>query len=489
MIAFTTLLLLALLLAFAQARTLSREIDLAAIETNYIKALTLEGAADDTLGLSVSGAGDVNGDGFDDLFVGAPFADPEGRSSAGLVYVSFGNKSGFAAWDTLNFNKSTGYVIQGAAAGDNLGYSVSGAGDVNNDFYADVIIGATGADPNSRSDAGVAYVIFGMPGGFATLDLLGFVSSDTTGYMIQGAGEDHNVGTSTDDNLGYSVAGAGDVNGDGYADVIVGAPKADPNLRFRAGAAYVVFGKPSGFGTVDTLNAFSGFEIQGGASNNHLGTSVSGAGDVNNDGYADVIVGVEWAHSNGAYEAGAAFVFFGKKDGFATIDLDGFTSSDSGFLVLGAAAGDNLGTSVSGAGDVNNDGFDDVLVGAPNQGDNRYASGAVYLFFGKAAGFATLDTSNFTSSDGYIIQGAAEYDRLGRSVSAAEDVNGDGYADVVVGAPEVSVRVTEYSRSKAGAAYVIFGMPGGFTTLDLAGFTSSESTGYIIWVCMCMCVY
>jgi hypothetical protein len=183
------LLLLALLLAFTQARVPSNDIDLAELSTNEIEALTWRGAASyNKLGWSVRGAGDVNGDGFDDLLVCAPGADPNGRADAGAVYASFGNANGPATIDTLNFTSgdSTGFVIWGAVAGDQLGRSVSGAGDVNNDTYADVIVGVPYADPNGRSGSGAAYVIFGMKDGFADVDLLDFASG-LLGFIIWGA--------------------------------------------------------------------------------------------------------------------------------------------------------------------------------------------------------------------------------------------------------------------------------------------------------------
>jgi hypothetical protein len=215
------------------------------------------------------------------VVVGAPVvtvspAVPPARAKAGVVYVFYEKASGFATLDLANFvpSDSLGFIIQGAAVDDWLGWSVSGAGDVNGDGYADVIVGAKYADPNGRDLAGAAYVIFGKASRFATLDLLGFVSGDSTGFIIQGAAED--------DYLGYSVSGAGDVNNDTYADVIVGAPRAAPYDRSFAGAAYVIFGKASGFVTLDIASFISGdsngFIIIGAAAHDGLSESVSGAG-------------------------------------------------------------------------------------------------------------------------------------------------------------------------------------------------------------------
>jgi hypothetical protein len=302
--------------------------------TGYI----IQGAeAGDLLGYFVSGAGDVNGDGCDDVIVGAPEASPNARSEAGAAYVIISDLISvqptalptvqptvqpssvpldidLAALDTNNI---LALSVLGAAAEDWLGRSVSAAGDVNGDGYGDVIVGAYGADPNNRDKAGAAYVIFGMASGFANFDLASFTSGDSSGYIIQGA--------AAYDNLGFSVSGAGDVNGDGFDDVVVGALAADPNGRSAAGAAYVIFGKASGFATLDTASFTSGdssgYIMQGAAANDYLGYRVSGAGDVNNDGYDDVVVGAVGADPNSRVSAGAAYVIFGKAGGLGELGL------------------------------------------------------------------------------------------------------------------------------------------------------------------------
>ncbi|KAJ1386763.1 hypothetical protein B484DRAFT_440242, partial [Ochromonadaceae sp. CCMP2298] len=274
------LLALTLIALCEQARVPYSEIDLADLATNDVQAVIVQGAvSNDRLGRSVSAAGDVNNDGIADVIVGAPQYSSGGRSSAGAAFVIFGNSSGLVDLDLLGFVSGTrGFIIQGATAGGLLGQSVSGAGDVNGDGNDDVIVSAPYAPPEGRTVAGAVYVIWGKGEGFATLDLLGFVSGDSTGFIIQGA--------MAGDNLGWSVGAAGDVNNDGYADVIVGAPRADPEGRSSAGAVYVILGKGEGFATVDLLGFVSGtrgFIIQGAKVNHYLGYSVSGAGDVNGD--------------------------------------------------------------------------------------------------------------------------------------------------------------------------------------------------------------
>ncbi|KAJ1384271.1 hypothetical protein B484DRAFT_410852, partial [Ochromonadaceae sp. CCMP2298] len=160
---------------------------MAIFESSNSTGYVIQGAvAGDQLGSSVSGAGDVNKDGFADIIVGARFAGPHSRTEAGAAYLIFGKGGGFSTLSLDGFSSgSAGFIIQGGAAGDYLGSAVSAAGDVNNDTYADILVGAYGADPNSREGAGAAYLILGRAAGFATLDMAIFESSNSTGYVIQ----------------------------------------------------------------------------------------------------------------------------------------------------------------------------------------------------------------------------------------------------------------------------------------------------------------
>ena len=264
----------------------------------------------DLSGHSVSDAGDLNGDGFDDIIIGAWQADPNG-SLSGASYVVFGKAGGFSA--TLNLSTLTGangFKIQGEVANDISGDSVSGAGDVNGDGFDDLIIGADGADPNGIS-SGASYVVFGKAGGFsATLNLSTLTGAN--GFKIQGE--------TAVDQTGTSVSAAGDVNGDGFGDIIIGAPFADPNGS-DSGASYVVFGKAGGFSAtlnLSTLDGTKGFKIQGEAAYDRSGISVSAAGDVNGDGFDDIIIGADSANTNGTY-SGASYVVFGSHSASANV--------------------------------------------------------------------------------------------------------------------------------------------------------------------------
>jgi hypothetical protein len=399
-------------------------------------------AAGDLLGFSVSGAGDINGDGIDDLAVGALFADANGANS-GASYVIFGSAGGFAA--NLNLSALTGtngFKISGEAAKDYSG-AVSGAGDVNGDGIDDLIIGAGGAG----SDAGAGYVIFGSATAFpANLNLSAL--NGANGFKVNGE--------AAGDSLGNSVSGAGDVNGDGIDDVIIGAPGADANGA-DSGATYVIFGSTSGFTAVldlSTLTGGNGFKISGEHASDISGQSVSGAGDVNGDGIGDVIIGASSADSNGP-DSGASFVVFGRANGFAAnLNLSDLTGAN-GFKVIAEARGDNLGHSVGGAGDINADGIDDLIIGAIRADPHGSESGASYVLFGSTRGFAAkIGLSKLSAADGFKISGEAVEDQLGRTVSGAGDINGDGIDDLVVGAPFADSKGTD-----AGTSYVIFGAP------------------------------
>ena len=365
-------------------------IDLATL--NGINGFTINGiGAGDQLGSSVSGAGDVNGDGFADLSIGAPYADPNGLENAGQSYVVYGSNKGFAtSLNVSDLDGNNGFTINPIAAGDELGGSVSAAGDVNGDGKDDLIIGAFGADPNGLENAGQSYVVFGLTGGLApslnVSDLDG-----TNGFAIDGIAEK---------DYSSRVSAAGDVNGDGIDDLIIGAFGADPNGKY-AGTSYVVFGSPEAFPASfkpSGLDGTNGFAINGIAENDLSGFRVSSAGDFNGDGIDDLIIGAPGADT----VAGQSYIVFGSKEGFsASINLSSLDGIN-GSVLNGVNPNDYSGNSVSGAGDINGDGVDDLIIGASYADPNgKTNSGSSYVVFGKVPTLGTegKDVLNGTFGD------------------------------------------------------------------------------------------
>jgi hypothetical protein len=405
------------------------------------------GADNDGSGISVSSAGDVNGDGFIDLIIGANGAD-EGGTDRGAAYVVFGKGGGIGSLPSLAaLDGSNGFKLMGAADSNKAGASVSAAGDVNGDGFDDIIIGAPAASEGG-SARGAAYVVFGKSM-FDSTVALGSLNG-ANGFKLRGAADG--------DAAGVSVSGAGDVNGDGFDDLIVGASGADEGGDDR-GAAYVIFGKAGGFNSatsLGTIDGNSGFRIRGFANLDSTGSAVSGAGDVNGDGFDDVIVGAGVAGGGGS-SRGASYVVFGKSGSFASainaVDLDG----SDGFRIFGAHDLDIAGFAVGGAGDVNGDGFDDVIVGAPFADEGGNASGAAYVVYGKGSGFEdTISLLTLDAATGFKLRGVADSDHAGFAVQTAGDVNGDGFDDLIVGA-----NLADEGGTTRGAAYVVFGRAGG----------------------------
>jgi Ca2+-binding RTX toxin-like protein len=395
----------------------------------------------DSTGISVSSAGDLNGDGYDDMIIGAAGNDG-GGSAAGAAYVIFGKASGFGTIDLTSLAAADGFKIVGENDVDIAGQSVSSAGDVNGDGFDDLIIGSRYNDAGG-SNAGAAYIIFGKETGFANIDLASLAIED--GFKI--------IGDAASDETGISVSSAGDVNGDGFDDVIIGAFRAFGGGTYgSAGMAYVIFGKASGFATVDltTLGTSEGFRLIGPTSYDWAGFSVSSAGDINGDGFDEVIVSAPYNEIGGNY-AGTSYVIFGKASGSADIDLETL-ASDQGFRIVGETGYDFSGWSVSNAGDVNGDGFDDIIIGARGNDEGGSLAGAAYVIYGKTGGFGDVDLSTLSDSDGFKIVGDAVGDQAGTSVSAAGDINGDGIGDLLVGSD-----TNDGGGTDAGATYVLFG--------------------------------
>jgi len=375
--------------------------------------------------LSVSAAGDVNGDGIDDLIIGARFGDPGGDTNAGETYVVFGKTTGFAAsLDLSDLNGANGFVINGIDADDESGRSVSAAGDVNGDGIDDLIIGARSADPGGVSGADETYVVFGKTTGFAaSLELSAL--DGVNGFVINGI--------DAGDYAGWSVSAAGDVNGDGIDDLIIGALGGDPGSDTNAGKTYVVFGKTTGFAAVlelSALNGANGFVIRGIDAYDVSGISVSAAGDVNGDGIDDLIIGADGGDPGGVSLAGESYMVFGKATGFAaSLELSAINGAN-GLVINGIDAYDYSGFSVSAAGDVNGDGIDDLIIGARGGdpgGDS--SAGESYVIFGSTTLGAPTTIIGTPGPDRLVGTSAAE---LIDGLAGNDQLLGGGGADTLV---------------------------------------------------------
>ncbi|MEM0921999.1 MAG: hypothetical protein AAGI13_03085, partial [Pseudomonadota bacterium] len=378
-----------------------------------------------SFGRSVAGAGDVNGDGFVDIVIGAPYTDVAGSiDDRGRVYVIFGGASlvqidgadgaSDGIIDVTQIDGTNGFKIDGVADRDRIGGSVDAAGDVNGDGTGDLLIG--GGDIGGP---GKAYLIFGRETGFA----------ETISPEVTGGGSlslvFENAGPNSDDRLGFSVSGAGDIDNDGFDDILLGAPSADPlsaQANASEGAAYLVLGNPAELDELDNddglINGFLSLAnlagngtvfSSGDGANDLVGFAVSELGDINGDGFGDFAVGASRDDPNsgaGNASEGRLHVIFGRADTLPDLRNSGQETGLSGFTIAGLQDRDQLGRSVAGGGDVNGDGFDDFIVGAP-YADNPFDqdSGEAYLVFGKQQFRREVLVGQLDGTDGFKLQG------------------------------------------------------------------------------------
>ncbi len=388
-------------------------------------------SSQDYFGNALSSAGDVNGDGYDDLIIAAPGYE-DFPTSQGKVYLYLGSFWGLES--------TPSWTVTSSQFGSWLGWSVASAGDVNGDGFGDFLIGEPFYD-DAFEDVGRVTLYLGSPTGPSA------------------APDWERIGTVFDGGLGNSVSSAGDVNGDGYSDVIIGSSFHDFGSG-PVGAAFVYLG---GAGGLDTTPAWTGAGDSAGVG---YGYRVATVGDVNGDGFSDVAVGAPWQTVTHSLE-GRALVYLGSANG---------PSTSPDWQYNAAFEGARTGHHLSAAGDVDGDGFGDMLVSAPRYQSQVEEEGVVWLFRGSPTGPQTAPS--------WQGRGGLAGAEFGLSVSPAGDVNGDGFADVVIGAPFFSFEDTDDGRF-----FVRFGndtvglarrpvqrLSDGLTPIPLLGLTEEDGS-------------
>ncbi len=392
---------------------------------NTVEAILDNNQANSRMGNSVAGVGDVNGDGYSDVVVGAYlYTNPQ--VNEGAIYIYHGSASGISSTPTTTIESDAIFAY--------FGFNASGAGDVNGDGYSDIIVGAYRFF-NDKLNEGAFYIYHGSASGINPIAAIR-VEGNVTGAR-----------------MGYSVAGAGDVNGDGYSDVIAGAPFY-ANSEAEEGLAFVYHGSASGIGATPATT------LEFNVANAHLGFSVSSAGDVNGDGYADVIVGAN-EYSNAPYDReGAFFVHHGSASGI---------NPTAARMIEGGRNYVRLGAAVSLAGDINGDGYGDVMAAAPIYTNPEALEGAVFVYYGSASGIAATHTAVIENDSFGVNLG----DRDG--IACAGDVNGDGFSDIIIG--DRTYNGGDGTTNEYGIAYVFHGAAGNVSTTatERADGTSGNS--------------
>ncbi len=373
-------------------------------------------------GRSIAGAGDINGDGYSDIIIGSiKWIYTSGASDQGTAFVWYGSATALGAGPNPN------PALQLFGTGNNLAYYgwwVCGAGDLNGDGYSDVAVTAYNDNIGGETSEGLVYVYMGAAAGLNSVPANILQSNQVGAWM------------------GRCVNTAGDVNGDGYADLLVGSPRYT-NGESLEGVGQIFLGSAAGVSNVSNIL----FELNNAGAN--LGESVCDAGDVNGDGWTDIILGARIYGSSGA-----AAVYLGGQYG---TNLSPTTSR------YGGAANVQLGASIADAGDVNGDGYADMITGAPGASNGQAGEGIAYVHYGSVTGISAVPSVQLEAN----IAGA----QFGFSVGSAGDVNGDGYADVIVGAP--------FSGAN-GRVYLYMGSAGGLSTVPAVTLSYGSQFGYSV---------
>jgi len=443
-------------------------------------------SANDNLGGfsgGVSGIDDCNGDGYDDIILGAPMSS--NTSVNGAAYLILGKIGGLGLnFNLVSLNGTNGVRLDGITTQSYFGGACSGIGDTNADGLPDLIVSAMWEEPAGRTSAGESFVLFGattLPGSAGVLS----AGSITPGQGVQIPGID------SGDHSGACVSGVGDVNGDGVPDSVITAPRGAPQGRTDAGEAYLIYGSTSGIGSggaldLSTLNGSNGTRIECRAAGDsydgtYIGLYCSAAGDVNGDSYADFLIGAEFADSQGMTSSGEAYLIYGSSSGVGSggvLDLNSLNGVN-GVRIEGERANDTAMRWMAGLGDINGDGLADFALGNPQFDSGFSDGGKVYIIYGSPSigTGGVFRVADINGTTGAVAMGSPSIlTRWGASLSGIGDANGDGVDDFILG----SGTADPNGRVDAGEAYVIFGS----TSLSLASYKSFAKTGlaYNQWV-------
>ncbi|GAB5439712.1 MAG: hypothetical protein Fues2KO_00610 [Fuerstiella sp.] len=427
-------------------------------EIGSLGVTVLGETADDQLGSAVSPAGDVNGDGHDDFLVNAVYADglDDQQGSVGNVYLIYGGHDLPKSLTIDEIRGSRGVVFYGATERDATGRSVSAA-DVNGDGFSDVIIGAGFRDGvnGETHDTGAVYLVWGGRSLPSAIDLRLLGSHGTT---IYGAGASAS--------FGKTVASIGDFNGDGIADFAAAADGEENH-----GVLRVIFGRLDWPEQIDLGTATSGVvTFRGDNAADWPGSAIQSLGDINGDSIDDILVGATGGDGPGESRplAGEAYVVLGSRD-FQT-ENDFADAATYMSRIYGAEEGDaSLGARfwLAGAADVNGDGLNDIVYGAASASglrNTRPGAGEVYIIYGTTQLPASIDLADPNAAD-VTIFGAEPQDAAGSAVSLIGDVNGDGLADLAIGAPGGDGAGN--TEPGAGETYLLLGRRDYPSTIDL----------------------
>ena len=409
------------------------------IDTSQADLLIEASNAHDSFGAHLGNIGDINGDGCDDIAIGASGGDPLDRDTAGYISVIYGCNPATLAAGVLytdDIDGSNGFTIMGAESGDRIGHGdVVGLGDFNGDGLDDFAFGtlATGGR------IGSVFVLYGQDGNFpAQIDL---ADTDVAISRFDGS-QNHPQGAQ---DFGLAVAALGDFNGNGYTDLIAGANGSnhgEGTAMWSAGAAYVIFGQatPPTQMSIDALDGSNGFAILSGQSGAWLGYAVTGGRDINGNGLPDLAVGAladsPMIEGETRASAGSVFLIYGREDTWpASINAHELTASE-GMHIVGPEPSSRTGGAIAMSGTVDDEGVADLVIGAYQASpQEREKAGQVYVIKGQSTPLPSqLDLAAISGVDAWRIDGAMDAAWLGISTTVTPDLNGDGAPQLLLGA-------------------------------------------------------